>query len=1152
MVKHYKKIIAPIALMFLVVGLMVNGAFALDNWDTTTKGLDVRTDVSAIGSSTGRTLNMSILGLDDLGNVDIYGATGGSDIIAAVTSLLGTVHANSSPSTAAGSSSTSSLAASTAYVKLIQGIGLTHITYANDANGTDVVKITLYEARKDESGSNYQTRQIASQSVEIAVAKSSPIAAILNVESFTKASSDSLGDSSSTPASPANEDADSGLYPGSAMIGTSVIATGAKMSVNAAGGLFVVKAYKINSDRTYTFDSTASGTVTVMLAGNNLAIETRGGNRATSTNVYTMTGTMQDGSANISVPTGITKAGVYAVIATMDQLSSINHRVTNSTYNADMISVIPGTSPAMVGLASNMAVVSNTSAPNLAADADDDGIVFDPTFTAVLLDSYGNYMDMASNTSQVTVKVTDTNSKISDFNILINASSNYTNLMVDGSSFTTGLASLKANVPLNSLIKESNVVSLKIVSNTNQIAMNYTTANDGDSDLYASAVTVGTSFNFSGRVGVDANADGDAADGTEANAFLATDTLTITNMVDQATGSREFINVAVMDNNPDYVKALFTYPTTAANLQSKGFLVQHKDKSYADCIVYPKTSSALAFTAASPSQAVIRDYLKNTITEVTAKVNTDGTFTFTLDSDRVALRDSYSNTNNSGNITITTSKGTASGAVAVGTAGQTITINYPKGTTGEDVLTISFTQPGISGVNDGKGLKVLFPTVETLAKFDTYPDPGDDELILPINGAAPLAILPRNANGNLMTVADGYFIDFNSNGIGVKNTAGTSLVDGANVGAATNRYIAKIEAKTTPGTYDLKVRSVDSTITKTIKVKVVEYTVPLTLGASSAEISLGTTKSVTISGGVSPYTAEVETAGQSAVVATVEVSTLNITGEALGGPYTVTVTDANETKATVTVTVVAPKQFTVAPTSVTVEIGYTAKLSVSAGTAPYTIATSDATTASVDKTDLTADGYVVVTGVKIGTATLTIKDAALAEVTVPVTVKETTLVTFPTTAAPSYPTTIEEIEAVSPVTVGSLVPPIEAQTHPAVGSSMQLNLSFPKYSEKVDVYVGVGLPPNPVDSKNIWLVNGTSKVLQPLDNGFITAYTGTGPYNENIFESFPVCGPFGATVPEGTWLVAWIVLPAGTDINAVDWVNDQCVFGWYFFHVTCP
>ena len=887
------KFLTPLTLAVLFVAAMVGGAWADINWNTTTVDLDVKSDVSAIGSATGRNLNINILGLDELGNVDIYGETGGSTIIASVSTLLGTMtDGGGTPIGAAGGT----FASVTRYILLNQGIGMAHIVYPNDASGTDLVNIVLFERRIDDGG-NAVTRQIGAANLSIEVDQAAAQTGILNIEQFTKAASDTDGVSDAVPVGPINEGADVGIAAGAA-----------KMSANVAGGIFEVKAYIINPDRSYTHDATAQGTVTLTLTGAPKAgVETNGSNRASATTTYTATGTMMNGVANISIPTGFTEAGRYTVVATMDDLSSITHKISDDAATTDYVSILPEATPAKVSISCDRDVVSITGAANLANDADDDGINFDPTFTASMLDQFGNKIK-AKGYAGATVKVTDANSKIGDFNLVIAGNANSVSAEQDSNGYGKGLATLSGSVPANSLIATSDAVSLKTVDADNQLVMAYTVTDNGDNDINDATQLVGQSFQFvDTAIGVDDATPDGVAMGTEQSVLVATDNLRITNLT-----TKESISVAVLNHDPDVFNALFTKPTSNAKVEANGFLIQHVGQSYADIVVYPYTGSALDFTAQSPSKAYIKDPSGNIVTEVPAKVNANGTFTVTINGARIGLYDAYGNLNNAGaDVTVTTLKGTASAAINVG-ADAPITINYPVGTTGTELLKFNFTQPGIASVNDGSGLTVTFSTVDALASFDTYPD---GNITLSVNAASPLTIFPRDASGTLKTEADGYFIDYDTTGLLVYydvntdgdvdaadiTTVGGAFVPGANVGANTGRFPIMVQAKTTPGSYDLTVRSIDSTITKTVTFDVVKYTVPLAVSQSSATVDAGESVDLTITGGSAPYTAE--SADISSATASVAGAILTITGVTEDTSTTVTVTDAASDTVQVEVTV---------------------------------------------------------------------------------------------------------------------------------------------------------------------------------------------------------------------------------------------------------
>ncbi len=886
MKKASSRFLAPVIALMMVLAMTVSGAFALDNWDTTTVGLKVATDVSEIGATTGRTLNLTIQGLDKLGNVDIFGVAGGSTIIASVTTLLGNaVSGGATPAAAAAGT----LAAVTGYVTLNNGVGFANITYPGSVSGTDTVTVKLYERRKDEGG-NTETRLIATTTKDIKVEASAASASILNFEKFAKANGDTSGRSTTAATqvlAPANVAADAGF----AM-------TAARATVNVAGGVFTIKAYKVSSDGTYTLDTSAAGTVTVTLTGAGLA-EAVGGNASSTSTVYTATGSMQNGLASVVMPTGWTKAGVYKMVAKMGSITSQPDKVSDAANTVDYFSLVPSTTPASVSLSCDRKVVSNTKVGELPISGTNDGFSYDPTFTASLIDAFGNKIAKSGNTGATVVKVTDANAKISDFNITIAANANAGTTKVDGSGFTAGLASLTASVPLNSSITASSAYALKIVSASNQlvvgVAAGSTTATA--KAVTATAVSVGQSFKFFvNGIGVDnVRQDGYApTNTTELKTLLATDSIKVTCLATKASST---VGVTVGGTSTT-INALFNTPISVAQASGTGFLIQDVNESYADFVV-KAGNSTFKVAKGSPNKAYVKDGAGNMVTNIVPLVNAAGQFVVKIDGAHVSMKDAYGNTANSGTLTITSTKGTTAGTITPGTGGTVVTLTYPATTTGTDTLSFHFTAPGVSSVNDGSGVKVTFPTVSTLAKFDTYP--AEETQTMSVNGALPLTIFPRTDKGATVSQASGYFVDYDTAGLTLQTAAGAAFVTGSNVGAGTGRIAFRVLANTIPGTYEVTIKNIDGTITKTVKYTVVKYTVPLALGASATEIALGASKDIEITGGTSPFTAV--SADSSIVTASVSGSTLTVTGVKKGGPVNVTVTDAANKTAVVAVTV---------------------------------------------------------------------------------------------------------------------------------------------------------------------------------------------------------------------------------------------------------
>jgi len=142
----------------------------------------------------------------------------------------------------------------------------------------------------------------------------------------------------------------------------------------------------------------------------------------------------------------------------------------------------------------------------------------------------------------------------------------------------------------------------------------------------------------------------------------------------------------------------------------------------------------------------------------------------------------------------------------------------------------------------------------------------------------------------------------------------------------------------------------------------------------------------------------------------------------------------------------------------------------------------------------------------------------------------------PAPDAPSATEVTGDDRAGAVVTLGSVV---------TGGDEMNLKVNYPPYDAPVDIYVGVGLPDG-----SIWLVASDGSLTPDL----VAYATGvTDAQSATVFDSFDVCTPFGASVPEGTWWMYSVVAPTnGGEISAIDWDAGAYDFTYYSFDVTCP
>jgi hypothetical protein len=149
---------------------------------------------------------------------------------------------------------------------------------------------------------------------------------------------------------------------------------------------------------------------------------------------------------------------------------------------------------------------------------------------------------------------------------------------------------------------------------------------------------------------------------------------------------------------------------------------------------------------------------------------------------------------------------------------------------------------------------------------------------------------------------------------------------------------------------------------------------PITAAPSSVTLPASTSSNVTISGGTPPY--NVSTSNATVATATVSGNTVTITG-LTSGSGSITVTDSvGSTPATIPVTVTAVLAVTAFPSIVTVNSTVTTATStISGGTLPYTVASSDTTRATVSVSGNTVT-ITRVPGATSGSATIFVRDSA--------------------------------------------------------------------------------------------------------------------------------------------------------------------------------
>lgn len=172
-------------------------------------------------------------------------------------------------------------------------------------------------------------------------------------------------------------------------------------------------------------------------------------------------------------------------------------------------------------------------------------------------------------------------------------------------------------------------------------------------------------------------------------------------------------------------------------------------------------------------------------------------------------------------------------------------------------------------------------------------------------------------------------------------------------------------------------------------------TIPLfTTAPPNVTIAIGSSQTYGVGGGTGPYTATSSNSG----VADASLSGNSIKVVAVSaGSASIVIRDSQGATVTVAVTVSSASAvplFTTAPPNVTIAMGSTQTYGVGGGTGPYTATSSNVSVADA----LLAGTSLKVVGIRAGTASIVVRDAVGASVTVAVTVGMTPLSITPNSA----------------------------------------------------------------------------------------------------------------------------------------------------------
>ena len=773
MKQDMKKWSAIIATLFLVFGVMVTSAMA----DTSTVSGALYFDKTTVKG--GETINLSLLGLDANGGVDIYGEQFGSTIMGVVTSQLGTVN---SGGTSGASPATGSFNASVKYITCSQGVGKGNLSYDSNVSGTDTVTVSLQEKFDNEQGGTTY-RVIDSFTQTIVVNKKSVAANKIRVTSFTAPSSDTQG---------ADDSSTTGGIDGTMTVGT-------------AGGQVKIEAL----DSSNNTDLNANGTITVTLYPAATAVT---GNKAKTTYTYSIT--MTNGVGFLTFDDGVKEAGTYYIKAETTGFSAAMNSVQFSTD--DTLTLKPKTENKKLLLTSQKTIISDDGNSNSGTD-----------IKAYVLDEFGNKTAASAAHS---LKFTDANGIFSSSAASLSfasggAESNTATLGDsdgDYSSKKTGTASVYVAIDGTSSIASSTPVDIKIVSKNlaGQVDSTWTTPQKAGNAFQAFdlAVDYGT-----------ANTNGTGsytAPNNTTSTYLSTSGSTAVNILHYVDGSlKESVTSNITKSTVD-IETLFTKSSGTTAPTTETYVIGDASGEYGQVVITPTVAKPQITAGSATTGSVVNGHKETTTIWPMSASGTN--YAGTIDQSQVLLMDSYNNSlasADSGDVTISSSDGTISGTNPLtpnGASGTTATITYdPTKFTGEDTPKFTFSKAGVSSLL----LSATVPAKKALTTLVINSVAGSDNALaastvtLPLNAEIPVTMEALNQSGSYI---DDKTVTINVSGTvnpTVNDCTGVPLASGQllDFSAATTgtdgRHVTTVIAPNQLGSFTITLKNAAGTVT---------------------------------------------------------------------------------------------------------------------------------------------------------------------------------------------------------------------------------------------------------------------------------------------------------------------------------------------------
>jgi len=919
-------------------------------------------DKTEIATGSEATINLSLLGLDKNGKVDLEGEKDGSIIIAVIETELGEINGGDDhPGVSATDSRPDEgyLAAQLRYIKLVQGKGQVSITYRPEDIGesvkTDIVKVRLQERIPTTGGgvSFVDIGEMVEKTITINPPSIDPVG--LRIAGFKPASVDPRGQadcytetdlSGDIVSSPAKQKDGCGKAMFSDVTGIDDDAP--TITTNSGSKQFEGLQAKDNGIQAQMIAGQEGAQILVLADNPNAAGEVTV--TLTSGDIeYLFSDRMMRGQAILTLDKSVTKSRTYYMKATFEGFDGSS---VGLVYK-DTLEVWSTGIPRGLELTANkeriaMADFDKLSDPN-------SQVTQGAELTVQLLDEYGNSTTNCApsiNSKAASIYPCTTDDKI---RIAIeNATDTLLTLEVaKGSVFgqaeATGvgansdmiLGNSKGEVDINTslnltakaidgignpiaTINKSEGLAIKVVLDSLQVT-----------NVFMADMLAGVEFDFAAVKVIDSM--GNVKTLADQSGTVDPGAIILKNM-----WTEEDIQVNRKAEGNDLVQGLFK----EATFFPTQFLVSDRAGTYGEVWVHtpailPAAASEVSFLDAhgeerqnvKPTKTSDGQQYVSVLPEVAFKMS--DTFGNPI-SETGELRVTSSNTASidyrtleGKDYAIPGRKEPVSGyrythvalfydsqGMAAFAGEDNIEVNFTKPGLGSDVLTIGAEIPGSRKLGsiasyiettDIPVNSVVAMTVETLDENDLLLADNNTTVTITLGGEVGDTLTPRVAiNEGLKKDETGTVVVDDETGE-VTKLENSSVSTGQSVSFESGRVVFVIDAGSREGIFSIKFADANSSIApKVVTFNVTEKIEILQVSPSSVEVASTETASVTITGGLQPY--DVASAEDSIASATLEAdgTTVTITGETTaGGETSVTVTDDRGGTSNIAVTVTA-------------------------------------------------------------------------------------------------------------------------------------------------------------------------------------------------------------------------------------------------------